>query len=147
MLYNDTRAGAAVANTVAATTRSTSWELIGELPLRFDAHHPQGMARVDSTWWISTVDVDRRLGFVLAVDAAGDEIERVAVGDAARYHPGGMDFDGTALWIASAEYVPNSSATVYRMEPGGQPERAFDVDDHVGAIARCGSDGIAAPLP
>ena len=66
MLYNDTRAGAAVANTVAATTRSTSWELIGELPLRFDAHHPQGMARVDSTWWISTVDVDRRLGFVLA---------------------------------------------------------------------------------
>ena len=141
MLYNDTRAGAAVANTVAATTRSTSWELIGELPLRFDAHHPQGMARVDSTWWISTVDVDRRLGFVLAVDAAGDEIERVAVGDAERYHPGGMDFDGTALWIASAEYVPNSSATVYRMEPGGQPERAFDVDDHVGAIARCGSDG------
>lgn len=141
MLHHDTRAGLSIAGSVSSLTRSTPWELVGELPLKFDAYHPQGMARVNSTWWVSTVDIDRRRGLVLAVDEAGELIEQVAVGDEIRYHPGGMDFDGEAFWIASAEYRPNSSATIYRMTPGGQPEHAFDVDDHVGAIARCGRDG------
>jgi len=141
MLYDQTRVGFSIADTVAALTRSTTWELIDELPLRFDAFHPQGMARVDSTWWVSTVDIERRRGLVLAIDGDGQLIEQIPVGDGARYHPGGMDFDGAAFWIASAEYRPNSSATIYRMTPGAQPERAFDVDDHVGAIVRCGHDG------
>ena len=141
MLHFDTRAGAAVASTVGALTRTTTWEPVGELHLRFDAYHPQGMARVDDCWWISTVDKDGRRGLVVAADADGDEVARVEVGDAVHYHPGGMDFDGAALWIASAEYVPNSSATIYRMAPGERPERAFGVDDHVGAIARCGRGG------
>ena len=33
---------------------------------------------------------------------------------------------------------PDSTTTVYRLEPGGSPEHAFDVDDHIGAMARCG---------
>ena len=138
---DDTRHGGVVTATLAAVSRSTLWHLVDELPLRFDAHHPQGMARVGSTWWISTVDVEARRGYVLAVDGAGQLVDRVPVGDSDKHHPGGMDFDGDAFWIASAEYRPNSSATVFRMEPGRRPERAFDVDDHVGAIARCGPDG------
>ena len=141
MLHYETRSGAAIADTVASITRSTVWALIDERPLTFDAHHPQGMVRIGSTWWISTVDVGARQGYVMAADWAGNLIEQIPIGDERRYHPGGMDFDGSALWIASAEYVPNSTATVYRMEPGGSPEHAFDVDDHVGAIARCGTDG------
>jgi hypothetical protein len=141
MLHQRARLSETVANTIGAATRSTKWTLIDELPLTFDAFHPQGMARVGSTWWISTVDIDGRRGLVLAVDERGNLIESVPVGDEVRYHPGGMDFDGAELWIASAEYVPDSSATIYRMTPGGLPERAFDVDDHVGAIARCGVDG------
>jgi len=141
MLHNDTRVGFSIAETVASFTRSTTWELIDELPLRFDAFHPQGMARVDSTWWVSTVDIERRRGLVLAIDGNGHLIEQISVGDDAHYHPGGIDFDGEAFWIASAEYRPNSSATIYRMTPGGRPEYAFEVDDHVGAIARCGPAG------
>ena len=30
---------------------------------------------------------------------------------------------------------------MYRLQPGASPEHAFDVDDHVGAIARCGPAG------
>ena len=141
MLRNRTRTDAAVAATVASMTRATTWELIDELPLRFDAHHPQGMARVDSTWWISTVDVVARQGFIMAVDSRGELVEQVAVGDADRYHPGGMDFDGTAFWIPCAEYRPDSTTTVYRLQPGDGPEVAFAVDDHIGALARCGPDG------
>ena len=127
--------------TVGSITRATTWQLVDELPLRFDSHHPQGMARLGSTWWISTVDIDARRGLVMAVDERGNLIEQTPIGDESRYHPGGMDFDGAALWIPCAEYRPDSTTTVYRLEPGGAPEHAFDVDDHVGALARCGSDG------
>ncbi len=142
MLDNETLIeGAAAAATVAAITRETPWRLVGQLPLRFDANHPQGMVRVGSTWWISTVDVATRRGLVLMVDSFGDLIDQIPIGDEQRYHPGGMDFDGLALWIPCAEYRPNSTTTVYRMAPGRAPERVFDVDDHVGALARCGGDG------
>ena len=77
----------------------------------------------------------------MAVDSSGQLIEQVAVGDAERYHPGGMDFDGTAFWIPCAEYRPDSTTTVYRLQPGEAPQVAFEVDDHIGAMARCGADG------
>lgn len=143
MLDSTTRSTAAVvtARTLAAADRRTAWTAVGELHLRADAFHPQGMARVGSTWWVSTVDIEGRRGWVLGVDRDGDIVERIPVGDDVRYHPGGMDHDGTALWIAAAEYRPDSSATVYRMEPGAAAEPVFEVADHVGAIARCGAAG------
>jgi hypothetical protein len=141
MLHHDTRVDHTTSHTIASFTRSTRWELIDELPLRFDAFHPQGMARVNGTWWLSTVDIDRRQGLVVALDHHGDLLEQRPVGIGEQYHPGGMDFDGEAFWIASAEYRPNSSATIYRMTPGGQPEHMFQVDDHVGAVAHCGLKG------
>ena len=106
MLGDDACTGAAVAATVASISRATTWTLVDELPLRFDVHHPQGMARVDSTWWISTVDTQSRRGLVMAADSHGNLVEQVPVGDSFRYHPGGMDFDGSAFWIACAEYRP-----------------------------------------
>lgn len=141
MLHQRARLSETVAGTIGAATRATRWQLVGELPLAFDAFHPQGMARIGSTWWITTVDIAGRRGLVLVVDDRGNLIERIPVGDGVRYHPGGMDYDGNELWIAAAEYVPDSTATIYRLRPGGLPERAFDVDDHVGAVARCGPDG------
>lgn len=130
-----------VAATVGALTRRTAWEQSGEIRLQFDAHHPQGMVRVGSLWWVSTVDVDNRCGAVLAIDADGTLVERVDVGDTVRFHPGGLDFDGEALWIASSEYRPRSTSSIARLVPGGRPGHAFDVADHVGAVARCGVDG------
>jgi hypothetical protein len=134
-----------LAATFTRLTRTTPWTADGDpLPLRFDAHHPQGMARIDGTWWISTVDITRAEGWVLAVDATtGHLLDRRAVGDDVRFHPGGMDFDGTALWVACAEYKPRSTATIARLDPrtSGPPEVVFAVDDHVGAVIRLGPDG------
>lgn len=141
MLCNKTGTDSTLATTVASITRMTGWQLIDEIPLRFDSYHPQGMARVGSMWWISTVDVDVNRGLVMGVDNHGNLVEEVAVGDGQRYHPGGMDFDGTAFWIPCAEYRPDSATSVFRLQPGEAPYRVFDVDDHVGAMARCGTDG------
>ena len=137
---------ARLAATAAMFSRHTTWEPTGELPLRFDAGHPQGMVRVDGHWWISTVDLEASTGSVLVVDGDGALVERIAVGDDVRFHPGGLDHDGESLWIASSEYRPRSSAVVERLVPslaGGtpRPERRFHVDDHVGAIVRLGRDG------
>lgn len=141
MLQNDTRQALSVTATVASLTRATSWHLVDEIALTFDAHHPQGMARIGSTWWITTVDVEEHCGFVMAVDGSGHLVEKIPVGDDVHYHPGGMDFDGEALWIAAAEYRPNSSASIQRMQLGSGPQTMFTVEDHVGAVARCGATG------
>jgi hypothetical protein len=124
-------------------SRRNRWDLVGEVPLRFDAGHPQGMVRIDGRWWISTVDIERRIGSVLTVDGDGALVDRTPVGDETRFHPGGMDFDGDALWVASSEYRPRSTAVVERLVPvaGARPQPAFRVDDHVGAIVRLGGAG------
>lgn len=141
MRRDQTRTRATVAGVIASITRATTWTLVDELPLRFDAHHPQGMARVGSNWWISTVDIGAGRGLVMVVDDRGALVEQIPIGDHQHYHPGGIDFDGDAFWVPCAEYRPDSSTTVYRLEPGAAPEAAFEVDDHVGAMARCGTDG------
>jgi hypothetical protein len=141
MSYNQASVAPAVVETLGSITRATPWQLVDELHLGFDAHHPQGMVRIGDAWWISTVDIDGRRGSVLVVDGSGRLIERIDVGGDQHYHPGGMDFDGTALWLACAEYRPDSSASVVRLQPGSAPETAFSVDDHLGAVARCGPDG------
>lgn len=114
--------------------------------LDIDVHHPQGMVRVGGLWWVTTVDIDARKGWLLAVDDDGGLVERIAVGDDVRYHPGGLDFDGESLWIASAEYRPRSTSVVERLRPADaalSPDDrvVFRVDDHIGAIVRLGPDG------
>jgi hypothetical protein len=132
-----------LADTLLRIHRGTTWTLVETLPLPFDVRHPQGMVRVDGVWWISTVDTDDRTGWVLAVDGlSGALLDRVPVGDDTRFHPGGMDFDGAALWIASSEYRPRSTATIARLVPGERTaEVAFAVEDHVGAVVRLGVGG------
>src|SRR3954468_15432248 len=106
MMLTRRRADALIDATIAAATRETPWELVDEVPLRFDAFHPQGMVRVDGTWWLSTVDIGARRGLLMAADGEGRFIMQLPVGDRERYHPGGIDFDGAALWVAAAEYRP-----------------------------------------
>ena len=128
-------------------SRSTPWHLAGEVPLTFDAHHPQGMVRVGASWWISTVDITTTTGWLLHVTSTGELVERVAVGDEVRFHPGGIDYDGRSLWVASSEYRPRSTAVIERVDldpppgqsPAAQPQ--FAVDDHIGGVVRLGPGG------
>ena len=132
-----------LADTLLRIDRTTPWTLVETLPLTFDVRHPQGMVRIDGVWWVSTVDIADRSGWVLAVDGlSGALLDRIPVGDETRFHPGGMDFDGAALWVACAEYRPRSSATIARLVPGERTaDVAFAVDDHVGAVVRLGVGG------
>ncbi|NHC47468.1 DUF6454 family protein [Motilibacter aurantiacus] len=143
----------ALVTTVEKLTRSTAWQQTGDLALRFDAHHPQGMLRIGGLWWMSSVEIleptvryptpvdgyDRTpgkgRGHLFAFDDQGELQADILLGEGAVYHPGGLDFDGESLWVPVAEYRPNSRSIVYRVDPTTHAvTEAFRVADHLGGI-------------
>lgn len=135
------------------TTRGTTWERVSAVPLQFNAHHPQGMTKIGDFYYLSSVEIteptvrypepvdgyDRTpgagVGHLFKFDAEGNLLADLVLGEGIVYHPGGIDFDGTFLWVPVAEYRPHSSAIVYRVDPEAMTaEEAFRVADHIGGI-------------
>jgi hypothetical protein len=51
------------------------------------------------------------------------------------YHPGGIDFDGTNVWVPVAQYRPDSSAIIYRVDATTlDVHKQFEVADHFGGV-------------
>lgn len=149
--------GDRIATEFAKLTRGTSWQLVRKVPLKFDAHHPEGVARVGDHFVLSTVEVteptqryqppgtiidgtDRTpgkgVGHLIAFDEQGNSLADVRLDDRANiYHPGGLDYDGESLWVAVAEYRPNKPSIVYRVDPISLIAReALRTPDHIGGI-------------
>ena len=47
----------------------------------------------------------------------GNLLADLTLGEGTIYHPGGIDYDGTYIWVPVAEYRPNSRSIVYRVDP------------------------------
>jgi Family of unknown function (DUF6454) len=130
---------------------------VSKVPLKFDAHHPEGVARIGDHFVLSTVEVteptqryqppgtiidgtDRTpgkgIGHLIAFDAQGNSLADVRLDDGATiYHPGGLDYDGEALWVAVAEYRPNKPSIIYRVDPTSLVAReVLRTPDHIGGI-------------
>jgi hypothetical protein len=143
-----------VAGLAKELTRATDWQLVERVPLAFDAHHPEGIAKVGDRFVLSTVEVieptqrypapqdgtDRTpgsgRGWLIEFDAQGNKLREVRVDDGHWiYHPGGLDFDGRRLWSAVAEYRPNRPSIIYSISPRTlRPRVEFRVPDHIGGI-------------
>jgi hypothetical protein len=51
------------------------------------------------------------------------------------YHPGGIDYDGTNIWVPVSEYRPDSHAIIYRVDPMAmRATEVFRFADHIGGI-------------
>jgi hypothetical protein len=149
--------GERIAAAFAKLTRGTTWQLVQKVPLKFDAHHPEGIVRLGDHFVLSTVEVteptqryqppgtiidgtDRTpgkgIGHLISFDGQGNLLADQRVDDGANiYHPGGLDYDGQNLWVAVAEYRPNKPSILYRIDP--QTLRADEVlrtPDHIGGI-------------
>lgn len=144
-----------VASLFNDTTRSSEWRLVERVKLGFDAHHPEGLARVGDRFFLSTVEVTeptvrcptpcdgtdrtpgRGRGWLIEFDAQGRKLREVRVDDGANiYHAGGLDFDGRRLWTPVAEYRPNKPSIIYSLRPRSlRPRVEFRVPDHIGGIA------------
>jgi hypothetical protein len=73
----------------------------------------------------------------LVFDASGKRIADAALSSpgALEYHTGGYDYDGEFIWATIAQYRPNTTAHVLRIDPTTlDAEIVFHVNDHEGGI-------------
>jgi hypothetical protein len=129
-----------VAERVTRLTRATEWTRVSATPVRFKTHHPQGLVKIGDRLFLSSVEViDREagkgVGHLFQLDLSGNLIAALTLGEGAMYHPGGIDYDGRDIWVAVAEYRPNSRSIVYRVDPKTMTAtEVFRFADHLGAI-------------
>jgi hypothetical protein len=150
---------ARVGERVRAVTRDSTWTEVARIPMAFPTFHPQGMVRIGDTLFVSSVEVtvptarfpaprdgfDRSagegIGHLFKVDLrtghAGALLASARLGDGAIYHPGGIDFDGTSLWVPVAEYRPDSRSLLYKVDPQTlKATLVLRVADHIGGLVR-----------
>jgi Family of unknown function (DUF6454) len=131
-----------VADRVVRLTRASVWTGVGSVRMQFRTWHPQGLVRIGDTLFVSSVEVrsaDRRagVGHLFKIDKAGALVADLTLGEGPIYHPGGIDYDGTHLWVPVAEYRPDSRSIVYRVDPASMTQtEVFRFPDHLGAIVR-----------
>jgi Family of unknown function (DUF6454) len=142
-----------VAERVQKLTRAVRWRPVATIPINFKTHHPQGMVKIGDTFFVSSVeitvptkrfpepkdgydrDTGQGVGHLFKIDAKGNLLGSVKVGEGAMYHPGGIDYDGHHIWVAVAEYRPNSRAIIYRVDPQAMTAtEVFRFGDHIGGI-------------
>ena len=129
-----------LAERVKLLTRESPWKLAGSVKMTFDTYHPQGLVKTRDGFIVSSVEVyDREagkgVGHVFKVNAAGTLIADLKLGAGAIYHPGGIDFDGTSVWVPVAEYRPDSRSIIYRVDPVSmKATEVLRFADHIGAI-------------
>jgi hypothetical protein len=142
-----------VAERVQKLTRAVRWQPVAEIPVNFKTHHPQGMVKIGDTFFVSSVEIivptkrfpepkdgyDRDTGegagHLFKIDAKGNLVGSVKLGEGTIYHPGGIDYDGRHIWVAVAEYRPNSRSIIYRVDPQAMSAaEVFRFADHIGGI-------------
>lgn len=145
---------ATLADRLLRIDRTTVWKPTGAVPVGFATHHPQGMVRIDDEFFVSSVEIRRPtmryprprggldrdagagVGRLFRIGADGALRGEMVLGEGDIYHPGGIDYDGRFIWVAVAEYRPDSRAIVYRVDPTTMTAtEVLRVNDHIGAVA------------
>ncbi|HEX9510671.1 MAG TPA: DUF6454 family protein [Puia sp.] len=127
--------------------KTTTWNLVKEIKVSFKTFHCQGMVKIGEDFWVSSVEVNipangvfdrsKGAGHLFRIDASGKLLAQLPIGEGSIYHPSGIDFDGAHIWIAAAEYRPDSQAIIYKVDPKTmQIHEIFRWKDHIGGIAR-----------
>ncbi|KAF2140912.1 uncharacterized protein K452DRAFT_288318 [Aplosporella prunicola CBS 121167] len=135
--------------------RTTTWKLIEKIPFEGDTYEPEGIVRLGPERYIvsageytaptikynqTTNGTDRSAGagfaHLLVFNNQGQRIADATLtrrGDI-EYHIGGLDWDGQALWATLAQYRPNTTAAVVRVDQGMEPTTVLRARDHLGGI-------------
>ena len=111
--------------------------LVRVLDLKAATHHVQGVDFDAERVWVTSVDAERRAGYLQEFSlATGELLRKTELSDGVRYHPGGISADATSLWIPIAEYRRDSSSVIERRKKSTlEVEFRFTVSDHIGCVA------------
>lgn len=137
--------------------RNSRWTLARVVKMDFATHHTQGLIKIDDIFYVSAVEVTEATesygdtdalwdfsltrtegkgrGWLFKFDGDGTLLGKVELSTGAAFHPGGMDFDGQYIWVPVAEYRPNGSSAIYRVDPDTMEAKlSFRIKDHIGNI-------------
>jgi hypothetical protein len=154
------RQDGALAHDFAAVDRNTAWTQVDKLQLNFPTYHTEGLAITPNHLFLSAVQIieptqkyptpvdgyDRTagkgIGHLFVMDRQGHLQKDITLGEGDMYHPGGISYDGTNVWVPVAQYRPNSSAIIYRVDADSLAvHKQFRVNDHIGGIVRDETNG------
>jgi hypothetical protein len=154
------RHDSALARDVSAVDRDTAWTQVDKLDLDFPTYHTEGLAITPKHLFLSAVEIieptqkyptpvdgyDRTagkgIGHLFVMDREGHLQKDITLGEGDMYHPGGISYDGTSVWVPVAQYRPSSSALVYRVDARSLAvHEQFRVKDHIGGIVRDETNG------
>ncbi|TFB54431.1 DUF6454 family protein [Cryobacterium tagatosivorans] len=143
----------ALADAFNRVDRNTAWQQTSKLKLNFPTYHTEGIAYSQDHIFLSAVQIteptkkfptpqdglDRTpgkgIGHLFVMDKSGNLQKDIILGEGDMYHPGGIDFDGVNVWVPVAQYRPNSSAIIYRVNATTlDVHKQFEVEDHFGGI-------------
>jgi hypothetical protein len=143
----------ALADAFNSVDRNTAWKQTSKLKLNFPTYHTEGIAYSQDHIFLSAVQIleptvkyptpqdgfDRTpgkgIGHLFVMDKAGNLQKDIILGEGDMYHPGGIDFDGTNVWVPVAQYRPDSSAIIYKVNADTlDVSKQFEVNDHFGGI-------------
>lgn len=143
----------ALASDFDALDRNTKWQLTSKLKLNFPTFHTEGIAFAADRIFLSAVQIieptvkyptpqggyhrtpGKGIGHLFVMDHKGNLEKDIVLGEGDMYHPGGIDSDGKNVWVPVAQYRPNSSAIIYRVDATTlQVNKQFEVKDHFGGI-------------
>ena len=149
-----------LANDFNQVTRSTAWNQVDNLHLDFQTYHTEGLAITDKHIFLSAVQIieptqkypspvngyDRTpgkgVGHLFVMDRQGRLQKDLTLGEGYMYHPGGIDYDGENVWVPVAEYRPNSSSIIYKVNATNlKVSEQFRVQDHIGGIVKDATTG------
>jgi hypothetical protein len=152
-LGSPARHDSTLASDLRVVDRTTAWTLLSTLKLAFPTYHPEGLVVTPDRFYLSSTQIieptvkypvpvggyDRTpgkgVGHLFVIDRSGTLIKDVILGHDIVYHPGGIDLSGDSLWVPVAQYRPNSSADIVRVDLRTlRPTTVFTVGDHIGGI-------------
>ena len=143
-----------MADDFGAVDRNTAWHMTSKVKLNFPTFHTEGIAYSPDHIFLSAVQIieptskypspvngyDRTagagIGHLFVMDRSGNLQKDITLGEGDMYHPGGIDFDGSNVWVPVAQYRPDSSAVIYKIDAESlDVHKQFEVKDHFGGIA------------
>jgi|GEM_PF-6968303 len=117
------------------------WIAHPPLDLPFATAHPQGLIKIGSSFFLTTVDQSKEAGAIIRFQLSGDgavsEILRTELKEGNRYHPGGMDLNPNSgkIWLPLAEYQRNSWSSLLEIDPDTLKFRKLtEMKDHIGTV-------------
>lgn len=129
-------------------SRHTRWKPTGRQKLNFPTYHPQGLTFAGDFAFLSSAEIleapvadgvgsspGRGVGHMFVLERDGALVRDIRVGERDMYHPSGIDFDGEFVWVAVAEYRPDSNSIVLSIDPLTlRVSERFRVQDHIGWV-------------